>query len=127
MTVKLAFIIAMVLVCLSACKTIEYVPVESERVEYRTQLDSIYLYERDSIYIHAKADTVWVEKWSTRYRDVLRIDTLMRSDTIRVPHPVHHYYEPTWWERVRLDGFYYLAGVIVLWLLAWVARKRLRL
>src|SRR5574344_689669 len=35
----------------------------------RTTLDSVYLYEKDSIFIKQKGDTVFVECWLIRYKD----------------------------------------------------------
>ena len=68
------------------CKTVapcipEMITRDSVRVEYR--LDSVYLYERDSIFVHEKRDTVFVERWKTRYKDVLKIqrDTVIDAKT----------------------------------------------
>ena len=35
----------------------------------RTTLDSVYLYEKDSIFVKQKGDTVFFERWSIRYKD----------------------------------------------------------
>ena len=68
------------------CKTVapcvpETITRDSVRVEYK--LDSVYLYERDSIFVHEKRDTVFVERWKTRYKDVLKIqrDTVIDTKT----------------------------------------------
>ena len=37
----------------------------------RTKVDSVYLYEKDSIFIKQKGDTVFFERWSIRYKDKL--------------------------------------------------------
>ena len=70
-----AFLLAIV-ACFGSCKTVapcipETVTIDSVRVEYK--LDSVYLYERDSIFVHEKRDTVFIERWKTRYKDVLKI------------------------------------------------------
>ena len=74
------------LLCFGSCKTVapcipETITIDSVRVEYK--LDSVYLYERDSIFVHAKKDTVFVERWKTRYKDVLKIqrDTFIDMHT----------------------------------------------
>jgi hypothetical protein len=58
------------------------------RIQVQTQIDSVLIYKRDSIYIREKNDTVVVEKWHTllKYRDKIRIDTLHITDTLRVTH-----------------------------------------
>ena len=74
------------LLCFGSCKSVapcipETITRDSVRVEYK--LDSVYLYERDSIFVHEKRDTVFVERWKTRYKDVLKIqkDTVIDTKT----------------------------------------------
>ena len=74
------------LLCFGSCKTVapcipETITIDSVRVEYK--LDSVYLYERDSILVHEKRDTVFVERRITRYKDVLKIqrDTVIDTKT----------------------------------------------
>ena len=71
---------------LVGCKTVapcvpETITRDSVRVEYK--LDSVYLYERDSIFVHEKRDTVFVERWKTRYKDAIKIqrDTVIDTKT----------------------------------------------
>lgn len=72
----MAVFIAGILLFFVGCKTIDCVPEtiikDSIRVEFK--LDSTYIYEKDSVFIKEKADTVFVEKWKTRYKDVLKIE-----------------------------------------------------
>ena len=79
-----AYLFLAILFC--SCKTVapcipETITIDSVRVEYK--LDSVYLYERDSIFVHEKRDTVFVERWKTRYKDVLKIqkDTVIDTKT----------------------------------------------
>jgi hypothetical protein len=60
------------------------------RIQIQTQIDSVMIYKRDSIYIREKNDTVFVEKWHTllKYRDRIRTDTLRVSDTVTINHSV---------------------------------------
>ena len=52
------------------------------------QRDSIYLH--DSIFVHIRADTVYLEKWHTRWRDreTVRTDTIQvettKTETVKV-------------------------------------------
>lgn len=85
----LIMVVAMVL--LTGCKTIEYVPIETVRTDTlmvaHIVTDSVWVdrYTHDSVYIHEKGDTVWLEKWHTRYvdrwRDRVTHDTIYRSKT----------------------------------------------
>ena len=80
-----ALLVALLVTILPSCKTVDYIPEVVYRDSIRTEYihDSIYRYERDSIYIHQKADTVWLEKYITRYKDVLKVerDTVWRDNT----------------------------------------------
>ena len=79
-----------------SCKTKEYVPV----VEHHTDTLRLVHHHRDSIYLHdstfvreyVQGDTVRVvtEMWHTKFRDVVKTDTLYRSrtDSVPVPYPV---------------------------------------
>ena len=84
----LMMVAAMVL--LAGCKTV-YVPVETVRTDTlmvaHIVTDSVLVdrYTHDSVYIHEKGDTVWFEKWHTRYvdrwRDRVTHDTIYKSKT----------------------------------------------
>ena len=73
-------------VILVACTTTKYIPVESVKVDSvyvaKAQRDSIF--ERDSVYVAVKADTVFFSRVQYRYRDRIVHDTIsvQCSDTI---------------------------------------------
>ena len=84
----------------------------------RTKLDSVYLYEKDSIFIKQKGDTVWLERWSIRYKDkiVEKKDTAyinkVEIKEVAVPAQLN------WWQRWQMRSFWWLAGLLVIFL-AW--------
>lgn len=87
----LGVMVALVVTMCSCTRTI-YVP------QTTIQRDSIYLtqYQKDSIYLHdsilikEKGDTVWIEKWHTKFVERLVTDTMYveHNDTIREPYAV---------------------------------------
>lgn len=81
-----AIFAAVVALMLSGCKTQDCIPetIVRDSIVTEYKLDSIYLYQRDSIHIREKADTVFVNKYVTRYKDVLKIerDTIWQENTI---------------------------------------------
>ena len=111
---------------LVGCKTIQQQTAvhnrDSVRVEVR--LDSIYIYEHDSIWRDRwrQGDTVFVtvEKWKTRYRDKLREvhDTIavVKTDSVTtvvsVPRPRTGYDRFCSW-------FFWIVVVLLLLLGAW--------
>ena len=78
--VAFALLLAM---ALAGCKTTTCLPVTEYRDSIVTRYlhDTIQTYEKDSIFIHQKGDTVWRERWSIRYRDkiVERHDTIYQA------------------------------------------------
>lgn len=82
-------VVIVVLLCFcSSCKTTQYIPVETTKIEYRDNFirDSIYRY--DSVFVKQTADTVFFERYKYLYRDKLIKDSIFIQDTIRVPYPV---------------------------------------
>lgn len=96
------------------CKTtkeIQYIPLESIRTEIRDNYlrDSIYIH--DSIYVRNSGDTVWVEKYSYKYIDRIKQDSIHIQDSIPVPYPVEIFKfvnKITWWQQTKM-----YAGVIL--------------
>ena len=85
-TIVAAVLVAMLVWMLQACKVQDCIPEtivrDSIRTEYR--IDSVYKYERDSIFIKQTPDTIFVEKYITRYKDVLKIehDTIYQDNSV---------------------------------------------
>ena len=83
-------IIVVFILCLflCGCTTTKYVEVEKVRIDstYITkhQRDSIWLH--DSVFVKDKGDSVWVERWHTKYIEKQIHDTLIQAthDTIPV-------------------------------------------
>jgi hypothetical protein len=86
------------------------------RLEYK--LDSIYLYEKDSIFIKEKADTVFVNKYVTRYKDVLKIerDTIWQENKVVEVKEVR--YVPT-----HIKVFAWIGAGAILLAVLWVVLK----
>lgn len=117
---KKNYLLVMVLTLLSmtGCKTVRYVPVPEYHTLYKTRVDTVQrwdsVYFRDSVFIAAKDDTVYLTKthWRERFRNVYHVkaDTVMQRDSIRVPYPVE---KPlTRWERWKMDAGGWAMGVL---------------
>jgi hypothetical protein len=79
---------AVIATLLYSCKSVQYVPVETVRTEYRDKIvkDSVFHY--DSVFVKQIADTVFFERYKYLYRDKIVRDSIFKTDTIRVPYPV---------------------------------------
>lgn len=94
--------------CFSSCKT-KYVSVPEYHTEYITKTDSFTqrdsIFVKDSIYMWMKGDTIYKEKFSVIYKDRWRdrylCDTVIKTDSVRVPYPVEK--QLTKWQQIKLD------------------------
>lgn len=121
--ISLLFLMCM----LCGCTTIKYVPVETVRTEKVTEHDSIYLevVKHDSVVVEKRGDTVFVDRWRTRYQDRWhdRWRDSVRVDSVQVPYPVPA--ELTKWQQFCCDYGKVMLGVtIVLAILIFILLKR---
>ena len=122
-------LVVTILLFLTSCGSVHYVPVETVRTEYKIK-DSIRydsIYRLDSVYIKEKGDTVFQEKYKYLYKYLFinKTDTVCKTDTIRVPYPVEA--KLTTWQKAKIRGFEVLAGVVLLAIFAWLMRLKLKI
>ena len=118
------YIILMVSILLTGCKTIKYYPVETVRHDtvyiQSVKLDSILV--KDSVHITEKGDTVteFRLKYIYKYKD--RTDTLYlsRVDTVSVPYPVEK--ELSKWQSVKVDYGGWAIALVFVFILIVVGR-----
>lgn len=113
----LALMAALLMCCgslLTSCRT-QYVPVETVRTEYKTR-DSIRfdsIYQRDSVYMQVKGDSVYLYKYKYLYRylTINKTDTVIETDSVQVPYPVEQ--QLSRWESVKMELGGWAFGVII--------------
>ena len=133
----LAFIASLVIYgvigMLTSCRSVKYVPVPEYHTEYKTRTDSFVkrdsVWVKDSVWLWMKGDTVYKEHWRTKYKDryVYRnmADTVMQTDSVRVPYPVER--ELSRWEETKMNLFVPIALLCVVFFvtLLWLIKRRL--
>ena len=112
------FFLSLLTIFVVGCTSVKYVPVETVRVDSvfvaKVERDSIY--ERDSLFVAVKSDTVFLSRVQYRYRDRFVRDTVsvLRCDTVtkvvEVEKPL------SFWQQKKLE----LAG-IVMWVIPLLA------
>lgn len=112
----LYIILLMLAICLTSCRSIKYVPVETVKTEYKTR-DSIRfdsIYEHDSIFLFVKGDTVYKEKYRYKYRylTINKTDTVMLTDSVQIPYPVEK--QLTRWQQMKIELGGWAVGVIAI-------------
>ena len=111
-------LIILLLLIISGCKTKEVlVPTEKTVIEYRdrTFVDSVY--NRDTLYLFAKNDTVYLQ--SIKWRERFKIDTVRYEKIDSVPYFVEVVKEVnvlTKWQKIRLR----LLNIIVIAIIIYV-------
>ena len=103
---------------LTGCKTVKFVPVPEYHTLYKTRVDTVQrldsVYFRDSVFMAAKGDTVYLTKthWRERFRNVYHVkaDTIMQLDSIPVPYPVEK--RLTKWQQWKMDAGGWAMGVV---------------
>ena len=120
---RLIYIIILLILaaCFTSCRT-QYIPVESVRTEYKTRdsirIDSIY--QRDSVYMLVKDDTIYQYRYKYLYRYLTtnRTDTILKHDSIRVPYPVEK--KLNRWQSLKMElggwAFVLVIACVIGWL-----------
>ena len=117
---KKLVLLAACAIMMTGCKTTEYVPVPEYHTDtiYQSKVVHDSIYQHDSTYIKEKGDSVYIERWHTKYVLKEKTDTLYESrvDSIPVPYEVVKEVEVekslSWWQSARMH-----IGGIVCWLL----------
>ena len=97
------FVIIAICLLLQACKSVQYVPLETVKTEYIDRVkqvhDTMHTIEKETTYING--DTVLITKYIDRIKVLHQTDTCIieRTDTVQVPYPVER--KLSKWEQVK--------------------------
>ena len=101
---------------LTACRTTQTMTeTNTNHVTNNIQRDSIYLH--DSIFVCIRADTVYLEKWHTRWRDRETVKTGTITLTETKTETVEKPYVPSFYK--------YCAAFAILFVLYWLVKLAL--
>jgi uncharacterized membrane protein len=95
MKLNIAILVILAGLALGSCKT-KYVSVPEIHTEYITRVDTTVImdsvYQRDSVYVERKGDTLYVNKtlYRDRYHNIYKVkkDTVVKRDSVNVAYPV---------------------------------------
>ena len=106
---------ALIIFLATGCKTkTVLVPVDRVKIEYKERLRVDSVYNRDTIQIYKKNDTIYYEK--IKWRERFKIDTVSVVSVDSIPYPVEVMTEVnklTKWQRWRLNALNIIAIIIV--------------
>ncbi len=122
---RLIYIIILLIlaICFVSCRT-QYIPVESVRTEYKTR-DSIRfdsIYQRDSVYMLVKDDTIYQYRYKYLYRYLTtnRTDTILKHDSIPIPYPVEK--QLSRWQTIKMELGGWAFGLVIAFILMVIGR-----
>ena len=99
----------------AGCKTkTVLVPVDSVKIEYRDRLRVDSVYNRDTVNIYERGDTVFLH--TIKWRERFKLDTVSVVRIDSIPYPVEVVTEVnklTKWQRLRLNALNIIAIIIV--------------
>lgn len=113
---------------LSGCRSVKYVPVETVRIDSINvvKVEKDIVYEKDSVFVMVKGDTVFRDRTKIVYRDKLLCDTMYieRRDSVEVPVLVEK--ELSWIQQKELDYAGLSIGInfILVAIIACIIRKK---
>ena len=103
---------------LTGCKTkTVLVPVEKVKIEYRDRLRVDSVYNRDTVNIYERGDTVYLQ--TIKWRERFKFDTVIVVRTDSIPYPVEVVREInklTKWQKFRLNALNILVIIIAAYL-----------
>lgn len=117
----------LVVFLLTGCKTkTVLVPVKETKIEYRDRLRIDSIYNRDTVQIYGRNDTVF--KDVIRWRERFRVDTVSVVRIDSIPYPVEVIQEVnklTKWQRWRLAMLNVIGGLIIVYIAFRVGKAKL--
>jgi hypothetical protein len=106
--------LGLILFFATGCKSVQPVIIEKTKIEYRDRLRVDSVYNRDTVEIYGRNDTIF--KDVIRWRERFKFDTVSVVRVDSIPYPVEVIQEVnrlTKWQRWRLNALNVLAFIIV--------------
>ena len=110
----------------TGCRSVQPVIVEKTKIEYKDRLRVDSIYNRDTVQIYGRNDTIF--KDVIRWRERFRLDTVSVVKIDSIPYPVEVIQEVnklTKWQRWRLTILNIIGGLIIVYIAFRVGRAKL--
>ncbi len=117
--------LGLILFFATGCKSVKPVIVEKTKIEYRDRLRVDSIYNRDTVQIYGRNDTIF--KDVIRWRERFRVDTVSVVKIDSIPYPVEVIREVnklTKWQRWRLTLLNVIGGLTVVYIAFRVGRAK---
>jgi hypothetical protein len=115
---RVILVAILIVFLLTGCKTeTVLVPVEKVKIEYKDRLRIDSVYNRDTVNIYERGDTVYLQ--TIKWRERFKFDTVSVVRVDSIPYPVEVVREVnvlTKWQRLRLNALNILVLIIAAYL-----------
>lgn len=124
-------IIALLMACLCSCAQLKHRPLADESKETHAKI--VYKYTHDTVHLQDSSittfrnDTIFAEKWHTKYIAKIVKDTVRLNDTVfltKTVTKITSHQKPSLKEKV--GGFILTTGIIILFLFIFYLLIRLK-
>ena len=108
----------------SSCRSIRHIPIETVKHDsiYISKILHDSIYQRDSIYVVRKGDTVLIykDRYLYKYKNLIDTMYISRTDSIQVPYPIEK--QLTKWQSMKLELGGWALGIIIVFILVLIGR-----
>ena len=108
----------------SSCRSIRHIPIETVKHDsiYISKIQHDSIYQRDSIYVDRKGDTVLIykDRYLYKYKNLIDTMYISRTDSIQVPYPIEK--QLTKWQSMKLELGGWALGIIIVFILVLIGR-----
>ena len=120
--------LGLILFFATGCKSVQPAIIEKTKIEYKDRLRVDSIYNRDTVQIYGRNDTIFKDiiKWRERFR----IDTVSVVKIDSIPYPVEVIREVnklTKWQRWRLTILNIIGGLTIVYIAFRVGKAKLLL
>jgi hypothetical protein len=118
--------LGLILFFATGCKSVQPVIIEKTKIEYKDRLRVDSIYNRDTVQIYGRNDTVF--KDVIRWRERFRLDTVSVVRIDSIPYPVEVILEVnklTKWQRWRLTILNIIGGLTIVYIAFRVGKAKL--
>ena len=120
--------LGLILFFATGCKSVQPAIIEKTKIEYKDRLRVDSIYNRDTVQIYGRNDTVF--KDVIRWRERFRIDTVSVVKIDSIPYPVEVIQEVnklTKWQRWRLTILNIIGGLTAAYIAFRIGKAKLLL
>lgn len=108
----------------SSCRSIRHIPIETVKHDsiYISKILHDSIYQRDSIYVDRKGDTVLIykDRYVYKYKNLVDTFYIHKVDSVQVPYPVER--RLSRWQSIKMELGGWAFGLVITFILIIIGR-----